>query len=444
MRYWTAALFLAIALVPYCAMLRGGGRGPAEPAPAAAVATLTILSPHRREVRLEYARGFADWMRTEHQRAVTVRWLDVGGTSKILKELESRFAANVNAPGADLLFGGGVAPYLSATEQNWLAPVAVPPAVLDGIPADCAGAPVSSRDRRWFGVALSGFGILYNRPLVARLRLPVPESWEDLGRPEYFSWVGSGDPRSSGSVHMCYEIILQAYGFDRGWDSITRLCANVRSFGEAGGTVPREVAAGDIAAGMVIDQYAHTVIQSAGTNVLAFVLPERHTMINPDPIGVLRGAPQPDLARLFVEYVLSPAGQRLLYQPAGVGGQRHSLYRMPVRAAAYAEPDAPHPNPYRYPAGFTYDDARATRRWNTLNDLLGVWTIDAHAELRAAWKRVIDRGCRPAELAALCAAPLAEEELAALADAWKDPRRKQAVMRQWALDAQNRYRAVGR
>jgi ABC-type Fe3+ transport system substrate-binding protein len=381
-------------------------------------------------------------MRTRHRRNVEIKWLDVGGASKVLKELESRFASSPDAPGVDLMFGGGVAPFLTAIQQHWLAPLDLSPETLAGIPPMCAGTAVFDPDRRWFGVALSGFGILYNHPLVRRLNLPVPTDWADLARPEYFSWVGSGDPRSSGSVHMCYEIILQAHGFEQGWPLIARLCANVRGFGEAGGTVPREVASGDIAAGMVIDQYAQTVIQAVGRDALVFVLPGRNTVIGPDAIGMIKGSRQPGLCRLFTEYALSPEGQRLLYQPAGTAGQKFSLYRMPVLKACYAEADAPRPDPYVFPAGLVYDNDLGMRRWNVLNDLMGVWLIDAHADLRSAWQKIIARGCPSDQVAALCAPPLTGEELEALAAKWKDARHKQEVMQAWARAARERYQRL--
>lgn len=435
MRRIAIILFVLIAALPFLFIL---GRHRPTPPAQGAQETLTIISPHRREVRLEYSRGFAEWMKTRHQRDVAVQWLDVGGASKIMKELESRFTSSPDNPGVDLLFGGGIAPYLTAIQKNWLAKTELPPGLLSDIPATCAGSPVFDPGQRWFGVTLSAFGILYNRPLVNRLGLRTPESWNDLARPEYFSWVGSGDPRSSGSVHMCYEIILQAYGFEKGWPIITKICANVRSFGEAGGTVPREVAAGDIAAGMVIDQYAQTVIKAVGSDALALILPEKETIIGPDPIAMLRGAKQPGLATLFIEFTLSPAGQKLLYQSAGLNGQQHTLYRMPVLKALYADADAPKPNPYDFPTGLAYDNDLATRRWNILNDLMGVWLIDAHSDLKAAWKQCLTRD--PARAEKLCCQPLTEKELEALIPVWKDPRRKQDVMQQWSQAAQTRYK----
>ncbi len=438
----TGIFFFIVAALPYVGML--GTRGDsASVAPVPSVSSkLTILSPHRREVRLEYARAFRAWLTTHYTQDVEVVWLDVGGTSKMLKEIESRYSANPDSCGVDLMFGGGIDPYLGADRQGWLVRLDPRPSSATGIPATVAGAPVSDPRGAWYGVALSGFGILYNRPLLTRLGLPEPRDWTDLGRPEFFSWVGSGDPRSSGSVHMCYEIILQAYGYPRGWELVTRICANVRSFGESGGVVPREVASGDIAAGMVIDQYAQTVIAAVGGNRLAFILPADHTIINPDAIGILHGAPEEALARQFVNFALSPEGQRILYQPVGKNGQRSALYRMPVRPELYADPDAPAVNPYRMPATLDYDSDKGSRRWNVFNDLSGVWLIDAHQGLRNAWKAVIARGAKPEEVARLCAPPITEDEIEALTKIWKDPRQRQDIMRDWAAQADARYQAL--
>lgn len=292
-------LFFIIVALPYVNMWWTRGPEPQEPATPAE--ELRILSPHRREVRQEYSRGFSDWMKQTYGRHATIRWLDAGGTSKMLKDVESRFATSPQSPGVDLLFGGGVAPYYQADAAGWLQTIDLPATVTRGIPATCAGMPVYDPNGRWFGVALSGFGIVYNQILLDRMNLPEPTAWRDLARPEYFSWIGSGDPRSSGSVHMCYEIILQSFGFEEGWSIITRLCANVRRFGESAGSVPHEVASGEVAAGMVIDQYAQTVIQAIGADALKFVLPSDATILSADAIGLITHAPAPELATRFVE-----------------------------------------------------------------------------------------------------------------------------------------------
>jgi ABC-type Fe3+ transport system substrate-binding protein len=430
-------LFVLIAALPYIAMLRttGGRKQPIE----GQAEILSIISPHHREQKLEYARGFKEWMASRHGRNVEIQWLDVGGTSKILKDLESRFESSPDAPGVDLLFGGGVAPYLTASERGWLEPVELPSDIMDAIPRTCAGTSVYDPGHRWYGATLTGFGIIYNKPVLQKLGLKAPQNWDDLGKPEYFSWIGSGDPRSSGAVHISYEIILQAYGFEKGWDLITRICANVRRFGESSGVAPREVASGEVAVGMTADMFARDVIDAVGGDSLAFVLPSGTTMIGPDSIAAIKGGGKPELSRLFIEYVLSSEGQRILFQRVGVNGQKHALHRMPVLEALYREPGAPDVNPYSLSQELRYDDAKGSRRYNVLNDLMGVWLIDGQSDLKLAWKKIIEKGCPAEARRQLCAPPVSEEDLAGLTEEWKDPRHKQEIMRRWGDEARERY-----
>lgn len=440
MRWLTGLLFLLVAALPFLARLGDAG---APPPPAGSYdEQVVIFSPHRREVKLEYDRAFPPWAEARTGRRIGLLWLDAGGGSTMMKTIESRFARTPDSAGADLIFGGGPSPFHQAVAQGWAAPAAVPPEVLAAIPPTCAGLAVYDPQRRWFGVALSGFGILYCRPILEQIGLPPPRTWADLARPEYFTWLGSGDPRRSGSVHVCYEVILQAHGFERGWGLLTRLAGNVRSFGEGGGTVPREVMAGEVAAGMVIDQYARTVIAEVGGDALAFVLPEDGTVISPDPIGLLRGAPHREAAELFIRFTLSAAGQRLLYRPPGVAGQRHRLFRLPVRADLYGEPHAPARSPYE--TEFEYSMELQSRRWGLLNDLVGTCLIDAHADLVSAWGAVIRAGSPPELVARLCEPPLPAAGQEAASAALTNPRERQRLLGRWGEEARRRYAAVRR
>lgn len=440
MRWWAGVPFILIAALPFLFML---GLGSGERAlPSDADEILVVISPHSIEMQDEYARGFAGWMRDKYRRNVRIQWTDTGGTSKMVKELESRFSTNPDRPGADVMFGGGVDPYINARAEGWLEPVTVPTDTLNAIPPRCAGFPTRDPEGYWYGVALSGFGILYNQALLDRMNLPTPTTWEDLARPELYSWVGSGDPSSSGSVHMCYEIILQAAGFEPGWHLIVRIAGNVRRFGEGGGTVPREVASGDIACGMVIDMYAERTISSVGSDALQFVLPSRMTLIGPDSVAVLKNAPSPDLARLFVEYALSEEGQRILIRPEGVKEQRHALYRKPVRASLYSGEYAPRVNPYAVGSGFDYDSVKGGERWRFVSDLIKTCCIDSHSSLRRAWKAVIDAGAPEDLVDELCAAPCTESEAEVLVQRWNDPAFRQDTIKAWAGAARDRYERV--
>ena len=43
---------------------------------------------------------------------------------------------------------------------------------------------------------------------------------------------------------MMYELILQGYGWEKGFELITQLGANVRGFSAGSNAIPRDVAAG--------------------------------------------------------------------------------------------------------------------------------------------------------------------------------------------------------
>jgi molybdate transport system substrate-binding protein len=80
-------------------------------------------------------------------------------------------------------------------------------------------------------------------------------------------------------------------------------------------SVLNKVALGEADAGIV---YVTDVL-SAGTRVSSVVIPEEQQVVARYPIAVVTGAKNPELARAFVDYLVSDEGQRLL---AGFGFSR--------------------------------------------------------------------------------------------------------------------------
>lgn len=460
MRHGLGIVFLALTALPF--LMRAPASAPSSDASenmgldtGGDVEVLVIVSPHRRELQEEYSRAFPEYMARAHGRRVRISWRDPGGgTEAILKDLEARYRQDAG-PGADLFFGGGVRPHLRAKKAGWLTPVELPDELLAAIPPTVAGQQVFDPERYWFGVALSSFGIIYHAEQVERLGRPFPTEWGDLAHPAFAGWIASGDPRTSGVVHTCHQTVLQAYGFDAGWRMLAAMAANTRVFGEGAAVAPTEVASGDAAAGMVIENYADTTLRNANDPALRFVLPAGLTLCNADAISMLRGAEHPDLAALFIEYCLGEEGQALLIRPAGVEGQLREQRRFPVRADCYTGDFAPATNPYDAKNAFEYDDPLAELRAPILNDLAGAWFVDTHPHLAAAWRAVIARGFDPDEVARLTAPPVTDEAMRALAHRWRamgdDPaqqaalnRERAATRRAWSIEARERYTAFSR
>jgi len=410
--------------------------------------TLILISPHWEGVRNEFGRAFSEWTTEHFGHRTELEWLDIGGTSDDIRYVKSEFTRSPETINIDIFFGGGVDPFMQLKDAGLLQSVRLPAPVLEAIPAKFAGVEVYDPEGFWFGAALAGFGILHNKKVCTLLALPIPLSWEDMARPEYMTWVGSGDPRSSGSIHMAYEIILQAYGWEKGWEVITRMCGNTRVFSRAASEVPKDAAAGEIACGMSIDVYAWRQVAEVGPDRMGFVLPEGLTVINPDGIAVLKGAPHPELAAAFVEFVLTEPGQKLwcLKRGAPGGPKAFQLDRLPVipgLAARFGNDASVLYDPYTWKGSFVYDSAKGALRWTILNDLLGATMIDTHGELATAWKMVAPLSPDSSRFAALTAPPISEEELLAVAkEQWENPDFRAQTRARWANEAKKRYQQI--
>ena len=407
---------------------------------------LVLLSPHWKGIEDEFERAFkANYLR-ESGRSVELEWLDVGGTSEVLRFIRSEFNNKPEGIGIDIFFGGGLEPYLGLKKEGLLRPYTLPQELLKNIPSQLGGVPLYDPDHTWYGATLAGFGIMYNKVVLKLAKLPTITTWEGLASPAAFGWVGSSDPRKSGSVHMMYEIILQAYGWEKGWRIITGLGANARNFTNAATQTPKDVATGEVAYGLAIDFYAWAQVNEAGADKIGFVMPENLTIINPDGIGILKGAPNPSVAEAFIRFVMSPTGQKLWLLARGSPGgpQKFQLNRFSVLPSLYAlsaRHTAVELNPFSWRSNFVFDEKLSSARYGIVNDLVGVMVIDSKELLTQAWKRGLALRLSEEEWQRLGAMPVTEAEALDLATTqWTDPVLRNQKLNEWSEFALEKYR----
>jgi ABC-type Fe3+ transport system substrate-binding protein len=407
---------------------------------------LVLISPHWEGIRYEFERAFKARYQRETGRTVEFEWMDVGGSSETLRYVESEFRNKPTGIGIDIFFGGGYDPYLALKKTHLLEPYILPKPLLEKIPQRLAGVPLYDPDHTWYGATLAGFGIVYNKVVLGLTKLPVITTWEGLASPQAFGWVGSSDPRKSGSVHMVYEIILQAYGWEKGWRIITALGANVRSFTNSASQVPKDVAIGEVAYGLAIDFYAWAQVKEAGADKIGFVMPDNLTIITPDCIGILKGAPNREVAQAFVRFVMSEEGQKLwlLVEKAPDGPQRFQLNRFSVLPSLYElspQSTAVKLNPFLWRSDFEFDPKLGSERWSIVNDLIGALVIDQKHLVTRAWKGALDKGSlTEQEWQRLTAMPISADEALTLAKTrWKDAEFRNQKLNEWIHFARSKY-----
>ena len=411
---------------------------------------LIIISPHSEGIQTEFDRNFKTWYEEQTGRAVELDWRDVGGTSSNYRFIDSEFKRVPEGIDVDMFFGGGTDSYLRLAEQDLLSPYKLPAAQLEQIPQTFHGIPVYDAEYQWYGAALSSFGIMFNDELRTMLGLPEVQTWRDLGDTALLGNIGAADPRESGSAHMMYEIILQTHGWENGFALLTKIGGNVRRFSAGANAIPKDVVAGDVIYGMAIDFYAYGQIVVVGADKIKYVMPSDGTVVNPDSIAILKGAPNLAVAQKFIEFVLSERGQKLWMLPdSDAEGPKWEggLNRASVLPALYEKlgDRCIVTNPFTL--GFTpfqYDADKGGARWDIVNDLFGVLIIDSHKDLVNAWKAIgncKDAAKRDAAIAALTQMPISEEEAMQFATAeWKDPGFRNEKLKEWGQFAKRKFR----
>ena len=247
-----------------------------------------------------------------------------------------------------------------------------------GIPRRLSGYPVNDPDGYYCGFAAAGYGIMWNNDYLQHHGLAKPREWIDLTRPEYRGHIGLSAPSRSGTTHLTIEAILQLRGWNRGWALIKAIAANAKSITAKSSGVPKGVAGGEFGIGVVIDFYG-LMTKAAGAPV-EFVYPSE-TVLVPASVAILKQAPHPELAGRFIEFLLSPKGQRLLLAPR--------IRRLPIRPASYLEnelpPGFPHPyGPDELGAHIAFDVLRSRQRYNVVNSLFDVMITYRLKELQGA------------------------------------------------------------
>jgi spermidine/putrescine-binding protein len=162
---------------------------------------------------------------------------------------------------------------------------------------------------------------------------------------------------------------------------------------------PADVSQGDAAMGVCIDFYgryqSQAVKTSGGGERVGYIDPPSATMIDPDPISLLRGTPNEKLALEFIEYCLTRDAQALWQfskedsNPDGLGPVAFELRRMPVRREMYLDYQdrmIDKVNPYDTARPAPYPD-RNMRAF--IAPLFSAMAMVHHEELVEAWQTII-------------------------------------------------------
>jgi spermidine/putrescine-binding protein len=409
-------------------------------APPSEAAKVIIISPHNEQIRHEFGRGFTSWHEDKYGDPAQVIWSVPGGTSEIRRMLISQYKHALEtgkSPGgeADLVFGGGsyehgvlkknISSKFEGDEVSTTisVPATIDQSLLDKVYGEnlIGDITIYDPDGYWHGLALSGFGIVYNNEVLDDLKIDSPTKWDDLCNPELIGKLALVNPAQSGSVTTAFEAILKNLGWEKGWQVLRRAAANARYFSASSLKPPADVSQGDAAMGVCIDFYgryqAQAVKSSGGGDRVGYIDPPSSTMIDPDPISLLRGAPNEELAIRFIEYCMTREAQALWQfqvddaSSDGLGPEEFELRRMPVRREMYSDyihRMVDQVNPYETASPAPYPD-RNMRAF--IAPIFSAMAMDNHESLIHAWQAIVEHPSYPDSKQIVTADDVDEPEL---------------------------------
>lgn len=205
-------------------------------------------------------------------------------------ELCQRIVAESENPQGDVLWGGGAdtlagyvdyfEPYVCAND-------------------DVIGDAYKDADDMWIGESPLPMVFIYNKKLIAEE--DVPKTWDDLCNENLKGKIAYTSPAKSGSAYtqLC-TMLFSKDTIDEGWELVFNFIKNLDGkVQDSSGNAHKLVASGEYSVGVTIEKSA--VLYNDNPDI-GYVYPAKNSAV-PDGVALIKNCPNPDNAKLFIDFV---------------------------------------------------------------------------------------------------------------------------------------------
>ncbi len=266
---------------------------------------LVVYSPHGRDLLSLMEKSFE-----AKNPSVDVRWLDMGS-----QDVYDRVRSEKPNPQADVWYGGPRSTFAQGATDGLLAPYR---------PQWAGAVPEVSRHPQdlFFGSYRTAPVLVYNTSVP---EAEAPGDWDDLLDPRWKGKILIRDPLSSGTLRTLWGMVLaqsvtETGSPERGFEWLRRLDAQTKEYVINPALLMEKLNRRE---GLVtVWELTDMLGQRKRGAPLGFRFPASGTPVIDDSIGLVAGAPQPEQAKAFIEFVGSVEGQELAARDA---------FRLPAR-----------------------------------------------------------------------------------------------------------------
>lgn len=220
-------------------------------------------------------------------------------------ELYQRIRSEAGNPQGDVMFGGGAA-QANANLELWAEYTS---------PNNSAMVDAGKNKTGFFTpYQADGSNLLVNTNQASELGVSIT-SYADLLQPELKGKIAFGDPTSSSSAFAQLTNMLKAVGgdyeSDASWDYVRALVAQLNGITIGSSSqVAQDVANGEYVVGLTYEPLSVNYVKSGAP--VKIVYPAEGAAFLPATIEIIKGGPNPDAAKAFLDFVTSEQGQTII------------------------------------------------------------------------------------------------------------------------------------
>mgnify|MGYP000260780019 CR=1 FL=1 len=258
----------------------------------------------------------------EKATGVKVDWIRMSSGETL-----ARLRAEKDNPQADAWWGGTLDPHSIASLEGLTEPYC--PSIYDEMDPrfrDPLG------DCRVIGVYVGILGFSVNQDVLDEIGVPTPTGWEDLLDPRLKGLIGIANPNTSGTALTTLATQIFRKGEekgekvdeDAGLEYMKQLHQNIANYTKSGVAPGILAGRGEIAVAIV---FMHDAVYHAEEGYpVTPIAPKEGTGYEIGGLSLIKGAPQPELAKQFMDWVVSAEAQET---QAAVGA-----YQLPTNTNA--------------------------------------------------------------------------------------------------------------
>lgn len=243
-----------------------------------------------------------DWVaavaaKYEKETGTKVQWIRASSN-----EMYARIEAEKANPKGDVWFGGTGDPHFAAAEKGLTEPYCSP--MMKEL-RDWMADPIGGC--KTIGLYAGPLGWAVNEGQLKKMGKPLPQTWDDLTKPEYKGLIAVANPNTSGTAYTALVTILLQKGEEKGWDYLAKLHKNIAQYTKSGSAPGQLAGRGEVGIAII---FLHDSVMFAEEGFpVKPVAPADGTGYEIGGLSLIKGAPNKANAQKFIDWALKPESQ---------------------------------------------------------------------------------------------------------------------------------------